>query len=78
MLTVGRRATTPSAWIRCHHPANRSSARRVGIKIADNHREYPHTIVNTGSGIGVRLWPNPTGTVIGGNHKSHCAISPAS
>jgi hypothetical protein len=50
----------------------------VGIKIADNHREYPHTIVNTGSGIGVRLWPNPTGTVIGGNHKSHCAISPAS
>jgi hypothetical protein len=35
------------------------------------------TIVRTGSCVGPRVCPNPTGSVIGGNHKSHCAISPA-
>ena len=37
----------------------------------------PVTIVSTGSCVGVRTWPNPTGSWIGGNHKSHCAMSPA-
>ena len=35
------RGTAPSAAISCHQPANRSSARRVGISTADSHREYP-------------------------------------
>ena len=34
-------------------------------------------MVSTGSTAGVRTWPNPTGTSIGGNHRSHWAISPA-
>ena len=54
------------------------SARREGISIPESHREYANTIVSTGSCIGVRACPYPTGTVVGGNHKSHCAISPAS
>jgi hypothetical protein len=34
-------------------------------------------MVNTGSWDAVRVCPNPTGNLIGGNQKSHCAISPA-
>jgi hypothetical protein len=34
-------------------------------------------MVNTGSRVGVRVWPNPTGSSIGGNHRSCWAISPA-
>jgi hypothetical protein len=34
-------------------------------------------MVSTGSCAGLRLCPNPTGRVIGGNHRSHWAISPA-
>ena len=41
------------------------------------HREYPHTIVSTGSCFADRTFPNPAGTCTGGNQKSHCAISPA-
>ena len=33
------RGTAPSASMSRHQPANRSSARRVGIKIAESHRE---------------------------------------
>jgi hypothetical protein len=57
-------------------PANKSAAVRVGINTPDSHREYPVTIVKTGSCVGLRTWPNPTGSWIGGNQKSHCPISP--
>jgi hypothetical protein len=33
-------------------------------------------MVSTGSWVAVRVCPNPTGSLIGGQ-KSHCAISPA-
>ena len=33
-------------------------------------------MVNTGSCVAVRVWPNPTGSSIVGNQKSHWAISP--
>ncbi len=50
---------------------------RVGISTAISHRAYPVTMVNTGSWAAVRACPNPTGTSMSGNQKSHCAISPA-
>jgi hypothetical protein len=34
-------------------------------------------MVNTGSNFADRVWPNPTGTSMSGNQKSHCATSPA-
>jgi hypothetical protein len=40
-------------------------------------REYPQTIVSTGSWVVGRVWPKPTGRMIGGNHRSNWAISPA-
>jgi hypothetical protein len=63
-----------------NHRRNRplSRARRDRSRIAESQREYPSTIVNTGNCIGERVCPYPTGALIGGNHKSHCAISPAS
>jgi hypothetical protein len=48
---------------------------RDGISTADSHREYPVTIVSTGNWAGRRTCPNPAGSSMGGNHKSHCAIS---
>ena len=49
----------------------------VAAHTADNHRDYPVTIVNTGSCVAVRTCPHLTGSSIGGNHRSQCAISPA-
>ena len=71
------RGTAPNIERCCHQPAYRSSALRVGINTAEAHREYPHTIVNTGNCVAVRTWPYPTGTTTSGNQKSHWAISPA-
>lgn len=34
-------------------------------------------MVSTGSCTGLRTCPHPTGTMTGGNQKSHWAISPA-
>ena len=48
-----------------------------GTSTADANREYPQTIVNTGSSFAVRDCPKPTGTTTSGNQKSHWAISPA-
>ena len=48
-----------------------------GTSSAQAHREYPHTIVSTGSCFAVRTCPNPAGTTASGNQKSHCASSPA-
>ena len=67
-------------------PARRSAATsprtgpprcRDGISTASSHRAYPVIIVSTGSCAGLRTCPQPTGTVTGGNQKSHWAISPA-
>src|SRR5206468_1694348 len=43
---------------------------------AESHREYALTIVSTGNVFAVLACPNPTGSSISGNHRSHCAISP--
>ena len=40
-----------------HQPAYRSGASREGISVAPANREYPDTIVITGSCFGVRDWP---------------------
>lgn len=44
----------------CHHPANTSSARRDGSRIAESHREYPNTIVkhrqlHRGAGLPIKI-----------------------
>ena len=75
--TPASAAPAASASISCHHSADRSSAHREGTSRPEAHREYPHTIVSTGSCFAGRTCPNPTGTCVGGNRKSHCAISPA-
>jgi hypothetical protein len=49
--------TAPSAVISCHHPANKSSERRLGISTADSHREYAQIIVSTGNNVGLRVCP---------------------
>jgi hypothetical protein len=54
-----------------HHPRPQRAAERLAV------REYPHTMVSTGSCAGRRTWPQPTGSMTGGNHRSHWAISPA-
>jgi hypothetical protein len=60
----------------CHQPAYKSCTPRLGTNTADDHREYPVTIVNTGNCLAVRSYLNPTGTTMSGNQKSQCAISP--
>ena len=48
------RGTASSALMSCHHPASSSSCARDGTSTADSHREYPVTIVSTGSWFAVR------------------------
>ena len=50
------RGTAPNAVICCHQPANRSSARRLGISTAESQRAYPVTIVSAGNCLAVRVW----------------------
>ena len=50
---------------------------RDGMSTPAAHREQPQTMVSTGSCFAVRFWPKPTGSVIGGNHGSNWATSPA-
>jgi hypothetical protein len=66
---------TPNPEMIAHWRNNRSGICRDGIITADNHREYPDTITNTG---GESTCPNPNATSAGGNRRSHCAICPAS
>src|SRR4029453_7194863 len=54
------RGTAPSRLINSHQPAYRSSADLEGSSIASANREQPHTMVNTGSSLPLRVWPNPT------------------
>jgi len=46
---------------------------RDGNIIAAMNREHAATITNTGNAA---CWPNPTGTLAGGNHRSHCTARP--
>jgi len=55
-------------------PASRSGVVRDGNITAVMNREYDSTITSTG---GDPLRPPPKGISAGGNHKSHCAWSPA-
>jgi hypothetical protein len=71
------RGTAPSAWSSVHQPPSRSSTAREGSSRADSHRAYPVTITSTGSRDACLVWPNPTGRVMAGNHRSHWATSPA-
>ena len=68
--------TAPRVSRFAHHPANRSCSPREGTSTAARNREYPLTIVSTGSRVAVRTCPHPTGRVMSGNQKSNCASSP--
>jgi hypothetical protein len=48
---------------------------RDGSSRALNQRAYPVTITSTGSRDANLVWPNPTGTSMSGNHRSHWATS---
>src|SRR6266540_1484550 len=71
------RWTAPSPSSSCHQPPKRSSVPRVGSSSAPSQRAYPVTPTSTGSWVGVRTCPHPTGTSMSGNHRSNWAISPA-
>ena len=70
-MTANTRGTAPNCSSSCHQPAYKSGAPRLGTNTAEAHREYPHTMVNTGNCLVVRTCPNPTGTTMSGNQKSH-------
>jgi len=55
-------------------PSSRSSVFRVGIITASMNRENAHVSTSTGSNDRV---PSSSMTLRGGNHRSHCAASPA-
>lgn len=67
----------PAAAAGSTSPRTGPPPRRLGSNSASSQREYPHTIVSTGNCAADRACPNPTATSVGGNHRSHCAISPA-
>ncbi|MGB3053227.1 MAG: hypothetical protein WBB52_00105 [Acidimicrobiales bacterium] len=56
-------------------PSSRSSVVFDGIIRPTVNRENAAVITNTGNNTPV---PVPTGILAGGNHRSHCAASPAS
>ena len=74
MSQISRRGTRPNCWISSHDPSSRSSVVRVGIIRAVTNRECAATITNTGNSTDV---PFSSGIFRGGNHRSHCAASPA-
>ena len=55
-------------------PSSRSAVFRVGSMTAIVNRENAATITNTGNRLAV---PFGSGIFAGGNHRSHCAASPA-
>jgi hypothetical protein len=71
---INRRGTRPSCWISSHDPSSRSSVLRVGIILAVTNRECAAAITSTGNSLAV---PSSSGILRGGNHRSHCAASPA-
>jgi hypothetical protein len=71
---ISRRGTRPNCCSRSHMPSSRSSALRVGIIRASMNRECAHVISKVGSNFAV---PSSSAILTGGNHRSHCAASPA-
>lgn len=71
---ISRRGTRPSCWISSQEPNSRSSVFRVGIIRPVTNRECAAVITNTGNSFAV---PSSSGIFRGGNHRSHCAASPA-
>ena len=71
---ISRRGTRPSCWISSHDPNSRSSVLRVGIIRPVTNRECAAVITSTGNSFAV---PSSSGILRGGNHRSHCAASPA-
>ena len=71
---ISRRGTRPSCWISSHDPSSRSWVLRVGSIRPVMNREYAATITSTGSSAAE---PSSSGIRFGGNHRSHCAASPA-
>ncbi len=71
---ISRRGTRPSCSISSHDPSSRSSVLRVGIILPAANRECAGVITNTGSSFDD---PSSSGIFFGGNHRSHCAASPA-
>jgi len=57
----------------CHIPANRSPVVRDGSNTAAMNPDHAATIVSTG---GAAHTSSATRTTLGGNHRSHCTISP--
>ena len=71
---ISRRGTRPSCSRSDHEPSSRSSVLRVGIIRPSVNRECAHVITSTGNND---LDPSSSRTLRGGNHRSHCAASPA-
>jgi hypothetical protein len=74
VVQINRRGTRPSSWINSHEPSSRSCVLRVGNIRPVMNRECAATITSTGSSA---LDPSSNGIRFGGNHRSHCAASPA-
>lgn len=70
-----RRGTRPSWWSNCHMPSSRSSVALVGIIRPRVNRENAAVITRTGNRV---LVPFSSMILLGGNHRSHWAASPAS
>ena len=71
---ISRRGTRPSRRSSSQLANSRSSVRLVGTIRPSMNREYAAVITNTGNNV---LLPSSSGIFRGGNHRSHCAASPA-
>ena len=71
---ISRRGTRPSCLSNSHDPSSRSGVLRVGIIRPSMNRECAAVITSTGSNV---RDPSSSKILRGGNHKSHCATSPA-
>ena len=71
---ISRRGTRPNTWSSSQVANSRSSVRLVGIICPSMNRECAAVITSTGNNV---LEPSSSGIFLGGNHRSHCAASPA-
>jgi hypothetical protein len=71
---INRRGTRPSWVSNSHDPSRRSGVLRVGIIRPSMNRECAAVITSTGS---IVREPSSSKILRGGNHRSHCATSPA-
>ena len=71
---ISRRGTRPSCRSSSQEPIRRSGVLRVGIIFPSMNRECAQVITRTGSNV---RDPSSSKILRGGNHRSHCATSPA-